>query len=120
MIELRYASLIQIADELLRRSKSDNPHLPSLLVADINQLLIEAAEGLQGIDRIFTQKVLDKLPGRHLSIQAMNWLERNANSVTISFVKHGKFHKIWWFAKHNDNTLRDVVLEERKRQKNEQ
>ncbi len=71
MVKLRYASLIQIADELLRRSKSDNPHLPSLLVADINQLLIEAAEGLQGIDRIFTQETLDKLPGRYLSIQAI-------------------------------------------------
>ena len=118
MVKLRYASLIQIADELLRRSKSDKSGLH--LTHDVNQLLIEAAEGLQGIDRIFTQKVLDKLPGRHLSIQAMNWLERNANSISISFFKHGRFHKIWWFAKHNDNTLRDVVLEERKRQKNEQ
>ncbi len=120
MVGLRYASLIQIADKLLRRSKSNNPHLPPQLVADINQLLKVTAKRLQRIDRIFTQEALDKLSGNHSSIQAMNWLERNASSVSMCFFKHGRFHKIWWSAKHDDSMLRDVVLEERKRQKYEQ
>ncbi len=50
MVELRYASIIQIANELLRRSKSDKSGLH--LTHDIDQLLIEVAEKLQEIDRI--------------------------------------------------------------------
>ncbi len=65
-------------------------------------------------------EALDELPNNYSSAQTINWLERNANSVAISFIKHGRFRKIGWFAKHDDKMLRDVVLEERKRQKHEQ